>query len=75
MHEACLPPVTSLPLVDPLPEPWVLCVSNEIGFPGHFEEISLSLLPLAHFPSAPIGFVEIHPVVADPHLQRKSIFI
>jgi hypothetical protein len=74
-HEAHLLPVVALPLVDPLPEPWDSCASNETGFPTRFEALSRLLPPLAHPPGASVDVVGVHMAVVDPHLCHNTCLI
>jgi hypothetical protein len=63
------------PPTDPLPEPSKSYVSNETGFPPHFEGFSLLLLPLPHLPGASDDVVEARLVVMDLCLCHTSVYL
>jgi hypothetical protein len=67
---ACQPPSVAYPPTDPLHEPLNSYVSNEIGFPAHFEGLYVLLLLPPHLPSASDDVVEACLIVMDLHLDK-----
>jgi hypothetical protein len=69
------PPTIASPMEDPPPVPWEYCASNATGFPTHFEELSLHILPLAHSPSSSIGVMGIRLNIMDLCMHNKVFLL